>query len=212
MRSVRIALAVGLTLLVLAIGVTLARTPMAVIATNGIPDAGEVARTRRGASACQSSEVVPAGTTAVRLTLAAELGPSLTVAAKSGARTITHGARGAGWTGSSVTVPVQRVSRTTSDAEVCFTLARPAEEIAIFGKHTSRANALVGPRGQGLPGRMGVEYLRPGSTSWLSLAPAIARRMGFGHAWGGTWIVFALLAAMASGAGLLMWLTLGELR
>ncbi len=212
MRSVRIALAAGLTLTALATGLTLLQAPMAVIRTNGIPYAGEIARTRRGASACQAQEVVPSGTTAVRLTLAAELGPSVAVAAKSGARTIAHGIRGPGWTGASVTVPIQRVSHTTSAAEICFTLAHPAEVIAIFGEHTSRVNALVGPHGQRLPGRMGVEYLRPGDASWLSLEPAVARRMGFGHAWGGSWIVFALLGAMASGAGLLVRLALGELR
>jgi hypothetical protein len=212
MRSVRIALAAGLTLLVAAIGLALLRSPLAVLGTNGIPDAGEVARTGRGTSACQAGEVVPAGTSAVRLTLAAEIGPSVTVTARSGARAITDGVRGAGWTGASVTVPVQRVSRTTSNAEICFALGHPLEDIAIFGEHAARADALVGPHGEGLPGRMGVEYLRSGGSSWLSLVPTIARRMGVGHAWGGTWIVFALLAAMASSASLLALLALRELR
>jgi hypothetical protein len=212
MPSVKVALAVGLTLLVLAVGLTLTQSPMAITGTNGIPDAGEVARTQRSTSACQAGEVVPAGTSAVRLTLAAEVGPSVTVVARSGTLIITHGVRGAGWTGASVTVPVQRVSDTRSNAEICFTLGHPLEDIAIFGEHTSHAQALVGPHGEGLPGRMGVEYLRPGAASWLSLVPTIARRMGLGHAWGGTWIVFALLAAMASGASLLARLTLKELR
>src|SRR6202043_813748 len=41
-----------------------------------------------------------------------------------------------------------------------------------------------------------VEYLRPGHSSWWSLASSVARRMGLGHAAAGTWIVFLLIALM----------------
>jgi hypothetical protein len=210
--TVRVALAIGLALLGLAIVVTLLRAPVAVIATNGIPDAGEVARTRKSTSACQAGEVLPAGTSAIRLTLAAEIGPAVTVAVRSAGRTVTRGSRGDGWTGASVTVPVRRVSRTTPAAKLCFTLGRPLASVEIFGEHASRAGTLVGPRGEPLPGRLGVEYLGAGRSSWLSLLPSVARRMGFGHAWGGAWIALALLAAMASAAGLLAWLAGRELR
>jgi hypothetical protein len=212
MRSVGITLAVGAALVALALGLALRRSPVSVAGTNGIPDGGVVASTRRSATGCQAGETVPAGTSAIRLTLAAETGPSVAVAVKSGGRTVTDGSRGNGWIGASVTVPVRHVSNTTPNVEVCFALGRPLGEVAIFGEHTPGADALVGPRGERLPGRMGVEYLRPGGVSWLSLSPTIARRMGFGHAWGGTWIVFALLAAMASVAGLLAWMVRRELR
>lgn len=212
MRSVRIALALAATLTALAIALTLQGAPMSVAATNGIPDAGELATTQRSTHACQGSETVPAGTTAVRLTLAAEIGPRVTLTVTSAGHAITHGIRGQGWTGAAVTVPVQRVSHTTRKAEICFALARPLEMIELFGKHTSGASALVGPHGERLPGRLGVEYLRSGTSSWLSLLPSIAKRMGLGHAWGGTWIVFALAGAMAAAAALMAWLALSELR
>ncbi len=212
MRSVRVALALGGTLLALALALTLAGSPATLAGTNGIGEGAEVARTNRATSACQVGETLPAGTSAVRLTLAAEIGPAVAVTASYGGRTITRGARGGGWTGASVTVPVRPVSRAASEAKLCFSLGRPLEDVAIFGEKEPGATALTGPRGERLPGRIGVEYLRPGRASWLSQLPAIARRMGFGHAWGGAWIAFALLIAMAAAAGLLAWLALGELR
>jgi hypothetical protein len=212
MRSVPIALALAAALLVIALGLTLHGAPIAVAGSNGIPDAGEVARTRKATSACQAGESLPGATTAVRLTLAGEIGPAIAVTIRSGGHTIAHGSRGDGWTGASVTVPISHVAHTTPGTEICFALGHPLGDIEIFGEHTSGANALMGPRGEPLPGRMGVEYLRPGRASWLSLAPSIARRMGFGHAWGGAWIAFALLAAMASVAGLLAWIVRGDLR
>jgi hypothetical protein len=212
MLSVRTALALAATLTAIAVVLTLHGSPMSIAGTNGIPDAGEVAVTQRATSACQGGETVPAGTTAVRLTLAGEIGPRVTVTARSAGHTITRGVRGAGWTGAAVTVHVQRVALTARDAQLCFALARPLEVIELFGRHTPGADALVGPRGERLPGRLGVEYLRPGHATWLSLAPSIARRMGFGHAWGGAWIAFALAAAMASAAALMAWLALRAAR
>jgi hypothetical protein len=212
MRSVRIALTLAGSLAVLALVLTLLGAPMSVAGTNGIPDAGEIATTKRNTSACQGGETVPAGTTAVRLTLAAEIGPRVMLTASAAGRTITHGVRGAGWTGAAVTVPVQRVRTSASGVELCFALARPLEMIELFGRHTVGSQALVGPHGQRLPGRLGIEYLRTGSASWLSLIPTVAERVGFGHAWGGTWIAFALAAAMVCAAALVVRVAIRELR
>ncbi len=212
MRSVRIALALAATLTAIAVVLTLAGAPLSVAGTNGIPDAGEFARAHRATSACQGGETVPAGTTAIRLTLAAEIGPEVIVTAKSGGHTITRGVRGAGWTGAAVTAHVRRVSHTASNARICFALAHPLEPIELFGQHASGANVLIGPRRERLPGRLGVEYLQPGHASWLSLLPSVTQRMGLGHAWGGSWIVLALAGAMAGAAALMAWLLLRSMR
>jgi hypothetical protein len=210
MRSVRIALAGGLALVGIAVGVTLAQAPTTVIASDGIADETEVASTRSAAKACQAGETVPAGTTAIRLALAAELGPRVTVTVFSGAAVVTRGTRGSGWTEASVTVPVKRVPHTIAAARVCFALARPIEAVAIFGRKTPATGALSSGA-QRLPGRVAIEYVRRGSASWLSLVPSIARRMGRGHAWAGTWVVFVLVAAMACGLALCCRLVLREL-
>jgi hypothetical protein len=212
MRRVKIALTTGLTLLAIAIGLTLLHSPMSVARTNGISGEAVIAMTRDSASACQGKEVLPAETSAIRLTLVAEIGPKITVAALFGKHALTHGARGAGWTGGTVTIPVKRVSHTTSNVDICFALGPAVEDVRILGQNASGAAALSAPEGQRLAGRMRVEYLRQGHASWSSLLPSIARRMGLGHAWGGTWIVLVLLAAMASGTTLASWLIIRELR
>jgi hypothetical protein len=210
MCSVRIALVGGLMLVALAVGLTLTRSPTTVIATDGIAREADVAATQRSAHACQAGETLPAGTSAIRLTLASNIGPTIAVTVMAGNAVATRGMRGPGWTGTSVTVPVQHVSHTIPDAKVCFALARPLEIVTIFGRNTPADIALTSDARK-LPGRVGIEYVRQSSASWFSLLPSIARQMGFGRAWPGTWIVFALLAAMMSCAVLLCRLVVGEL-
>jgi hypothetical protein len=209
-RRAGIALAGGLALVGIAVGATLTQAPTVTIATDGVAGEVEVAGTQSAAKACQAGETVPAGTTAIRLALAAELGPPVTVTVLSGGIVVTHGTRGPGWTDASVTVPVRRVERTIPDARVCFKLGHPIETVAIFGRKTAATGALSSGA-QRLPGRVAIEYVRTGSSSWLSLVPSIARRMGLGHAWGDTWIVFVLVAAMAGSVALLCRLLLREL-
>jgi hypothetical protein len=209
-RRVGIALVGGLTLVAIAVGLTLTRSPTTVIATNGIAGEAELASTSSDAAACQAGETVPAGTTAIRLALVAEIGPRVAVTVTAGGTVFARGTHSRGWTGASVTVPVERVSRTTPGAKVCFALGQPLEAVAIFGRKTPvRVAATAGA--QKLPGRMAIEYVRPGPTSWLSLAAMIARHMGRGHAWPGPWVVFVLLAAMTASVALLCRLILREL-
>jgi hypothetical protein len=210
MRSVRIALVCGLTLVALAVGLTLTRSPTTVIATDGLSREAYIAQTSSSARGCQGEERLPAGTSAIRLTLAANIGPDMTVTATVGGALLTHGTRGAGWTGTSVTVPVHPVAHTTPRVRICFSLEHPVEAVKIFGRKTPGAIAIASGA-QKLPGRVGVEYLRQSSSSWLSLVPAIVRRMGGGHAWPGSWIVFALLVGMAGSGALLCRLILREL-
>ena len=58
---------------------------------------------------------------------------------------------------------------------------------------------------------MWIEYLHPGTRSWLSLAGEVARHMGFGRAGAGTWVVFLALALLVAAAGLASRLLLREL-
>jgi len=54
-----------------------------------------------------------------------------------------------------------------------------------------------------LHGRVRVEYMRPGSSSWWSLAGTVARRMSLGRGWPGGWSVPLALVLMASMAVML---------
>jgi Predicted membrane protein (DUF2142) len=197
MRGVRIALAVGLALLALALALTLSSSPSAVAPTHPIAVDTLLGETRHGSTICQFGETVPRGTTALRFSLKALIGPRLNVTARAGGRLVTSGEHGPGWIAGDVTVPVRRVARTVTGAKVCIGFALSQETVAMAGGRTPpRIAATAG--GQTLPGRMKIEYLRPGHRSWWSLAHSLARRLGLGRAWAGAWVALLALALMAA--------------
>jgi hypothetical protein len=212
MRSVKIALAAGLTLLAIGIGLTLLHSPMSVAHANGVPlEEDEIATTNKSATYCQAHELLPGGTSAIRISLNAFTGPRVRLVVTSGGQSITGGERGSGWTSRVVTVPVKPLPRTVSGVTVCVSFRLRDETISVFGRTTPRATAAHDGR-QTLRGRIWIEYLRPGERSWASLVPSIARRMGLGRAAAGTWIVLLALALLAAVAVLASSLVLEELR
>ncbi|HTU77351.1 MAG TPA: hypothetical protein VMF09_01170 [Solirubrobacteraceae bacterium] len=211
MRSVRIALAAGLALTALGIGVLLSRSPPVVAGTGTVRQEKRFASSPGGASVCQAGERLPAGTSALRLALAAILGPAVTVEVLEGDRLLTRGERGAGWGGGAVTVHVKPLARTRSAVTVCFAFAGEHERVSLLGEETPASLAASTPQGV-LPGRIRIEYLRPGGSSWWSLAAQVARHMGLGRAWAGTWIALLVLSLTAASATLALWLGVRELR
>ncbi len=171
-------------------------------------DAHELGASNLRSRICQTKETLPRGTTAIRVWLEAVIGPRVSIDVLSGTHVITHGARDAGWTAGSVTIPVTHVTRLWTNATVCVNIARSPEQVGAQIAPTASVVAAVDrqwlppqatsrltlPYRQGpLPGRLMVEYLQPGRTSWWSRAISVARRMGLGHAGSGTWL--SLLAA-----------------
>jgi hypothetical protein len=207
---IKVALAVGLALIALAFVVTLAHAPLTV-ARRGVATEHTLVSTAEPASACQKRETLPHGTTALRLSLTAALGPRVTVKVLSGSRVIAHGATPPGWSNASVTVPVQPLSHTVAPVKVCFAMAQMNGKIAMRGTPTGPALAIRSPEGP-LAGRMGIEYLRPGSDSWWSQVTAIARRLGLDRAASGTWNALLVLVLVASVITLSSWLVVKELR
>ena len=210
MCSVKVALAVGLALTALSAGVVLSHSPLVVAATNSIPADGIGEDARSGVPICQSNEILPAGTSAIRVSLATNTGPKLSLEALVGSRVITYGQRAAGWgTAETVTVHVKRVSHTTRDVNICITpgpILEPVEiQGAIVGTDTGESHTTP-------TSRFRIEYLRSGHRSWWSLATSVARRLGLGHAPSGTWIVLLLLALMAVVTTMTSWTILRELR
>src|ERR1700691_1369592 len=178
--SVRVALAAGLTVIATAIAVTLSRSPLALAGTNSIP-----LQTLSGViDTCQGGEVLPSGTTAMRIWIRADIGPSVSVVALSGARVVTRGGHEAGWTGEVLTIPVAPVRHAVAGARVCVRVGQTVETVDLLGAPASRGAG-------GEPEfRMRIEYLRPGGNSWWSLARSVAHRMGLGRAPSGTWMAF----------------------
>jgi hypothetical protein len=209
---VSLALGAGLALTVVTVAVMLSGSPATLAGTNSVPFVGEVANTNGDASACQASETLPRGTSAIRLSLEAAIGPSVSVQAVSGGRVVARGVRGSGWSGGTVTVPVRPVvSRAVDGVTVCFKLGPTREIVTIEGQLTKPVSAARG-EGKTLPGRMRIEYMRAGRNSWWSLALPTARRLGLGHAWAGSWVALLLATLMGALVALCSWVLLRELR
>jgi hypothetical protein len=194
MRSVRVALAVGLALTAAVVGVAMSRSRLTVAGTNGVPFELPFESVPGGSSGCQESGTMPQGTTAIRVSFGANMGPKVSLKVLSGSAVITHGERHAGWGfAKSVTVPVKRVSRTVPHARVCITFGPDQEPVEIYGTY-GRIAIIAGAESEAALYR--VEYLRPGQRSWWSLASSVAHHMGLGRAGSGTWIVFFVIALM----------------
>ncbi len=204
------ALGVGLVGGLALLAFALSQSPVSVARTNTAASTF-VAAGKARVSACQPDEALPSGTSAIRLGVETFIGPRVAVEAVAGGHVIAHGERGSGWTAGAVTVPVHPLPVAKSGVELCFTLFLNGHETAILvGEPTTGARA-ARAGGRPLPGRVRVEYLRPGGSSWWSLIPRVARRMGLGHAWPGTWSVLLVLALMGGVALLCSRLILREL-
>jgi hypothetical protein len=193
----KIVVVTGLLLGIAAIVITLSQSPVTVAAVN-TTQVAPLGGLQRGTSYCQSNEALPRETSAIRLRAFAFLGPRVTVDVMAHGHIIAHGERGSGWTGGVVTIPVNSLSTARLGVVLCFTFFTNEDEtIGLTGEPTAEARA-ARDRDATLPGRVRVEYLRPGRSSWWSLAPEVARRMGLGHAPSGTWSVLLLIALMGS--------------
>jgi hypothetical protein len=207
--SVRIALAAGLAAIAVAFVVTLSHAPLTVARGDSLA-AGGLVSTNQPARACQAEEALPQGTSAIRLGLLAALGPTVTVQVLSGARVLTQGTRSAGWSSGTVTVPVSPVARAAAPVKVCFALSSMNGLVTLRGWLTRRAVAAASSEGP-LPGRMGIEYLRPSRHSWWSSVASVVRHLGLGHAAGGAWNTLLVVALAAAFIALSSWLVAREL-
>lgn len=208
---VRLALAAGLALLALALGLMLSGSPMVIASANSTLANGKLAETASAATACQSKETLPARISAIRLTLASDAGPHIGVKVLSGARTLTEGSTPSGWGGGSVTVPVRPLPHGVPGVRICFSLGATREKVALIGSPTTPDSAATGGEGH-LPGRIKIEYLRPGHSSWWSLGQAIARRMGLGRTPSGSSDALLALLLMGGLTLAVCWLALREVR
>jgi hypothetical protein len=181
-----------------AIALTLLLQGPITVAAVSTAQAGFLADADQRTTVCQSGETLPRETSAIRLRVYAFLGPRVAVQVRANGRVIVHGERGSGWTGGVVTVPVNRLSDARSGVQLCFTLFSNGDEtVQLAGEPAAGALAARVAAGP-LPGRVRVEYLRPSSATWWSLAPRVARRMGLGRAAAGTWVVFLAIGLMCA--------------
>ncbi len=207
-----VALAAGLSLIAIAVGVAVTRSPPSVAWTDQTPLRGTVAYMAAGSRACQGGETLPPAVTAVRLSLYAGLGPRVRVDVSSGARLLTHGVRDAGWRGESPTVALAPAPHGASDVELCFSVGSSGESVGLDGEPAKPGQSAVAQNGRSLGVRLRTEYLRSGNRSWISLATIVARHMGQGRWAAGAWIAPLVLILVAAIVAAVVWLAARELQ
>ena len=205
------ALVSGLALLAIALVITLSGSPLVVTHTNATPASEPILEAGSYSNACQAGEVLPAGITAIRLTLVAAAGPRVSLSVFSAGRLLTGGVTGSGWTSGAVTVPVKALSHASAPVRICFKLGSSAETVQLGGMRTSAVTAARNFSGAPLPGRFTVEYMRAGSSSWWSLLKTSARHMGLGRAPSGSWVALLVLLLMGTVLATASWLIVKEL-
>ncbi len=208
--------------LLLAVGAfTLTRSPSRVLLTNGSVGNSPLTSTSGDLSLCQANELLPADVSAIRLSMWAFLGWNIHVKAYRGLKVLTEGSRRPDWTSTSVTVPVKPLKRAAAGVTLCYSIGANSEPALVLGTPASAVDAAASlrygvpapqaPLVSKLPGRFGVEYLASGRSSWWSLVLSVARRMGLGRAFAGTWIALLVAALMAAVGVLALRLTLREI-
>ena len=116
--------------------------------------------------------------------------PSVEVTATSDGRRVLAGSLPAGGSQGHVVVPLTPVNRVARTARVCVRI-RGTGQTVLFGSH----------------GLMRLEWLRPGSETWLDRLPTVTRRFGYGKANAfGSWLL-----PIAGLVLLLAWLLAGRL-
>ncbi len=212
-RAVIATLAVGAVAAATGIALVLSHAEVRRTNTNDVVVRGVVATLAAGHAVCQDGERVPAGTTAIALTATPTV-PTRNVLAvelldsASGAPVAAGAAVGRS-NGVATPVPLRpRIAR-ERPVRVCLRLSRPAAGAAVqlYGAPTSRAtSAMDGSRAIGAV--VHLDYLGGPAQSWWALAPTVARRIGYGHAWSGSSV--ALLAGLLtlSSIALAAWLLL----
>jgi hypothetical protein len=199
MLRVRLALAAGLGITAAAVGaVLLWQAPVAVLGSNATRASPyeQLGYTSGTTNACQTAERLPAHTVALRLSLGAFTGSEVTVKVLSGTSVVTSGKRGPGWDGQTVTVPLRALAHTIYPARICFAIPVAGEQLTLFGSHVAGTAAARARDGEASPGRIRIEYLGKGRSSWLSLVPSVARHIGLGRAWSGIWVAFLIPGLM----------------
>jgi hypothetical protein len=144
--------------------------------TDLTPNGAFVAALTAGESTCQEGEIVPAGTSVVRVTMGTygKPGPpvSLTLTDSDGTR--TSGTLAAGWREGVVDIPIGHIVRSTGGVRVCLRDDGP-RAIAVAGDLPDPGFTMQVAR-KTVPGRLRYEYMRSGRESWLQLLPTIVYR------------------------------------
>ncbi len=203
MTLVRVLVATALLSIAIAAVVTLLQSAPRRSGTNLTGDVGPVLSLDPSQKLCEPGELLPGDTGALALQAVSDGAPTpaLAVAISSANRTISTGTLPGGWRPGAVSIPISRVPDTTPGATVCVS-NRGSRRVSLGGS-VPDANFVIELAGRPLLGRLRIEYMRPGSESWLQLLPTLAYRFSLAksdllrH-----WEAFAALVLMLLAVGL----------
>jgi hypothetical protein len=173
---------VGLAAIALAALAILAQSAPRRAGTNLTANTGYVIALAPGGQLCEPGELVPGETGALRLSADSgpRPGPRLELTMADARGQIAAGGVAGGWRSGTLTIPISHVSETRQGVQVCL-VNRGSEQVS-FGGSVPDANFYVVLAGKPLSGRLRIEYMRPGSESWLSLLPTLAHRFSLAKA------------------------------
>ncbi len=233
LRPALVTFAVGIALLALVGALVLTQAPPRLqrLSTPGVRAIGPeganlIGSTEGSLSACQPGEVLPAGTSAIRVAIWGFFGARIHLAVFEGSRVLAAGSHSANWTGDTVTIPVRPLARRHSGVDVCYALGPNSESQLLLGArtpHTKHPAILVegstqlsevtaATDRQQIGAKLTIEYLAPGRSSWWSQLLTVARHMGLGRAFSGTWIALLVALMMAAVGVLAVQLAIRELQ
>ena len=204
----RVALAFGLTILVVLVGAVLAvsEARQRPAGTNNVFDTFPNVVVDPGGEACSEHEIVPGGTAAVRVraTRADPPGPPIELRLEQGGRELARGRFAEEWRDGLVDVPVEPVLASTfEDATVCLRNAG-TQPLTLWGYGAADERRTV-LDGTATGERTRLTYLRAGEESGWDVAGAVARRIGNGRGslldgWAFSGWLAALAGALAATA------------
>ncbi len=204
-----VVLLVGLVALLAAGTVGLLQRAPRRAGTNLTADAGFTIALAAGQELCEPGELVPGDTGALRLdasTGAAARGPALSTTVGLPTAGASAGSLAAGWRSGVVQIPLRRVPATLSGATVCIRNHGPGS--VAFGGSVPDSGFIIQLAGKPLGGRLRIEYMRPGSESWLQLLPTLSHRFSLAKSdivrhWAAAAAILLMLMALALSASVL---------
>lgn len=198
----RIAAVLAAALVAVAVGlaVVLVESKPRQAGSNYVPEAGPIATIDGSGRHCQTGQVVPGDTGAVRILLGTfeRPSPAIAISVDAGGREISSGRLKAGQPDGYVTVGIDTVDRLHADATVCVELdTQPGRRTVLYGSGD----------------QMRLEWLRPGKESWLELLPTVAHRFGLAKPFvSGSWALALAGVLLLVAWGIALRLTLRELQ
>jgi hypothetical protein len=179
------AVAAGSLILIAALALVLTDSKQRESGSNNVAELEPVAEIQGSGMRCQRRAPLPADTAAVRILLGTYGAPTpdLEVTATSAGRPIASGILPGGGREGHVDVPLAPVVHQPRTARVCVRIEGDGRTV-LYGSS----------------GIVRLEWLRPGRETWLDLAPAVARRFGYGKANAfGAWLlpIAGLVLALA---------------